>query len=150
MTAVPAVGTVLGHFDTVLDRARVWRVDWTVGLDVPEYQDPEVAREAGMPGLPVPPGALIFVSFLEDDRWLDLSGVRFDRSLATRRRLVLHRPLHVGDPVQGTPTVTSVETRTKGTAELVYVTISTTYVSDGSPVAEEHVTYVTRHDRDGG
>lgn len=148
MTVVPEVGTVLGRFDAPLERARVWRVDWSVGLDRPEYQDPEVAREAGYPDIPVPPGALLFFSFLDDDSWLARAGVRFDRSLAVQRRLVLHRPLHVGESVSGAPTITAVERRQRDWGTAVFVTISTSYESGGSVAAEEHVTYMTRHDKE--
>jgi hypothetical protein len=148
MILVPEVGTVLGTFDAPLERARVWRVDWSVGLDRPEYQDPEVAREAGHPDIPVPPGALLFFSFLDGDAWLERAGIRYDRSLAVRRRLVLHRTLHVGDSVSGAPTITAVERRERERGTSVFVTISTSYESGGSVAAEEHVTYMTRHDKE--
>lgn len=143
---VPAVGTVLGRFDDVVDRARVWRVDWSCGLDVVEYQDPEVARAGGAPHIFVPPGALVFFSFLAGDAWLGAAGVAFDRSLAVGRRIRFHQPLHVGDPVTGEPTVTSVVTRDRGDSSTVLVTISTHYESGGAVAVEEDVTYLTRHD----
>ncbi|HYH50265.1 MAG TPA: MaoC family dehydratase N-terminal domain-containing protein, partial [Acidimicrobiia bacterium] len=144
MTTIPQVGTVLGKFDAPLTRARVWRVDWSVGLDTVEYQDPEVAREAGMPDIAVPPGSLVFFSFLDDDSWLEASGVSYERSLAVRRQVQLHRQLYVGDVVRGTPTVSAVEVKERGDNSLVFVTISTDYECDGSVAVAEHVTYMTR------
>ena len=147
MIVVPEVGTTLGRFEARLERSRTWRVDWSVGLDVPEYQDPEVARSEGMPNIPVPPGALVFLSFLDDDSWLGTTGVRYDRSLATRRRIVLHEQLYVGDVVTGEPTISAVEVRDRERSSSVSVTISTAYERGGAVAVEEHVTYMTRHPR---
>jgi hypothetical protein len=137
--------TVVGSFDVVLRRETVWPVDWAVGLDVPEYQDPDVARAGGSPDIPVPPGALVFFSFLPDDHWMDLAGVRFDRSLAARRRVRMHRPLFVGDRVTGEAVISETTDKTSrdGTTSR-WVTIATTYRRDGEACVEEHVTYVTR------
>jgi hypothetical protein len=148
MNLIPEVGTVLGEFDAALTRARVWRVDWAVGLDTVEYQDPEVAREAGMPDIPVPPGALVFFSFLQDESWLKLTGVSYDRSLAVRRKLQMHRPLYVGDTVRGTPTISDVVVKARDDASLVFVTISTDYECDGTVAVAEHVTYMTRNPKE--
>jgi hypothetical protein len=147
-TGIPEVGTVLGAFDAPLTRERVWRVDWSVGLDTVEYQDPEVAREAGMPDIAVPPGALVFFSFLDDTSWLDKTGVAFDKSLAVQRRLELHRPLYVGDVVRGAPTVSKVDVKDRGDSSLVFVTITTGYECDGTLALVEHVTYMTRHTKE--
>jgi hypothetical protein len=144
MSAHPEVGTVLGEFDAVLDRARVWRVDWAVGLDLPEYQDPEVARALGYPDIPVPPGSLVFFSFL-DDGWLELAGIRFDRSLAVRRTVVNHRQLFVGDTVHGRSVIEEVDVRRASAATVVKTLIRTTYAVDDTPGVEESVTYSTRH-----
>jgi hypothetical protein len=145
MTATPVVGTVLAEFDAVLDRARVWRVDWAVGLDVPEYQDPEVARSAGHPDIPVPPGALVFFSFLPDDSWLERAGICFDRSLAVRRQIRNHRQLYVGDVVHGVSLIDTVEVRSSTKATIVTTVIATRYSVDGELAAEESVTYSTHH-----
>jgi hypothetical protein len=144
VSAPPEVGTVLGEFEAVLDRDRVWRVDWAVGLDLPEYQDPEVARAAGYPDIPVPPGSLVFFSFL-DDRWLELAGIRFDRSLAVRRTVANHRPLFVGDTVRGRAVIDEVEVRRSASATVVRTLIRTSYEVDGKLAVEETVTYSTRH-----
>jgi hypothetical protein len=146
--AIPEVGTVLGTFDAPLTRARVWRVDWSVGLDTMEYQDPEVAREAGMPDIPVPPGSLVFFSFLDDMTWLEKTGVSFDKSLAVQRRLEMHRPLYVGDVVRGAPTISTVDVKEKGDKSLVFVTVTTDYQCDGATALVEHVTYMTRHPKE--
>jgi hypothetical protein len=144
VSAVPEVGTVLGEFEEVLDRERVWRVDWAVGLDVPEYQDPEVARRAGYPDIPVPPGSLVFFSFL-DERWLELAGIRFDRSLAVRRTVANHQMLFVGDTVRGRSVIDEVEVRTTSSARVVKTLIRTRYEVEGALAVEETVTYSTRH-----
>jgi hypothetical protein len=145
MRADVGVGTVLGEFETVLDRSSVWRVDWAVGLDQPEYQDPDVAQAYGMPNLPVPPGGLVFFTFLEGLDWAERIGLSFDRSLATRRRLRLHRPLYVGDHIRGSSTVTDVATRAgRGGGEMEFVTITTVYRRNDETVLEEAVTYATR------
>jgi hypothetical protein len=148
MTVIPEVGTVLGEFDAPLTRARVWRVDWSVGLDTVEYQDPEVARESGLPDIPVPPGALVFFSFLDDTSWLGKTGVTFDRSLAVRRRLEMRRPLYVGDVVRGTPTISDVVVKDRPDQALVFVTITTDYQCDGAVALVEHVTYMTRNPKE--
>jgi|GEM_PF-3767405 len=142
---LPTVGTVLGEFEAVLDRDRVWRVDWAVGLDAPEYQDPELARGLGHPDIPIPPGALVFFSFLADDSWLALAGIRFDRSLAVRRRIRNHRMLHVGDVVKGRSIIESVDVRDSKQAKIVTTTIATEYLVEGAVAVEEAVTYSTRH-----
>lgn len=147
MITVPNVGTFVGSFEEVLERSRVWRVDWCAGLDVPEYQDPEVAREAGMPDIPVPPGSLIFFSFLDDDQWLERTGICYERSLAIRRRIVMHKPLFVGDTVSGIARITDVECRERGDTLSVRVTIGTNYESGGELAVEEYVTYQTRNGR---
>jgi hydroxyacyl-ACP dehydratase HTD2-like protein with hotdog domain len=100
-----------------------------------------------MPDIPIPPGSLIFFSFLEDDSWFDRTGVRFDRSLAVRRQVRIHRPLYVGDQVSGSPTITAVECKEKETSVMVFVTIGTVYESEGEAAVEELVTYMTRHPR---
>jgi hypothetical protein len=142
---VPMEGTVLGHFEATLDRGRAWRVDWAVGLDQPEHLDPEVARSCGYPDIPLPTGALVFFSFLEDESWLDAAGIRFDRSLAVRRRLRCHRVVHVGDVVRGRTTIDEVQVRDTARAQVVTTTIATTYEVDGQVAVEECVTYSTRH-----
>lgn len=144
-TATPVAGTVLGEFEAILDRSRTWRVDWSVGLDVPEYQDPEVARSLGHPDIPIPVGALVFFSFLPDDRWLALAGIDFGRSLAVRRRIRLHRLLHVGDRISGTALIEHVEVREGRSGTVVVTSIATTYLVDGDPAVEELVVYSTRH-----
>jgi hypothetical protein len=146
--SIPEVGTVLGTFDAPLTRGRVWRVDWSVGLDTVEYQDPEVAREAGMPDIAVPPGSLVFFSFLDDMTWLEKTGVSFDKSLAVQRRLEMRRPLYVGDVVRGAPTISKVDVKDKGNTSLVFVTVTTDYQCDGGSALIEHVTYMTRHPKE--
>ena len=149
MIAIPEVGTVLGRFESTLERARVWRVDWSVGLDVLEYQDPEVAWRAGHSDIPIPPGALVFFSFLPDDSWTERAGIRFDRSLAVRRRIRIHHQLHVGDTVRGRPTIAAVDVRHAKQAVIVTTAIATCYELDGEPAVEETVTYATRHPEGG-
>jgi hypothetical protein len=142
---IPAAGTVLGEFDAVLDRALVWRVDWSVGLDVPEYQDPEVARCGGHRDIVVPPGSLVFFSFIGSDDWLAAAGIRFDRSLAVRRSVHIARQLHVGDRVHGRSIVSDVDVRSTPTATVVKTAITTTYDVDGETAVVETVAYSTRH-----
>jgi acyl dehydratase len=149
MTVIPVEGTVLGEFESTLDRPRAWRVDWAVGLDQPEHLDPEVARSCGYPDIPLPVGALVFFSFLADDSWLDEAGIRFDRSLAVRRRLRYHQVVHVGDVVRGRTTIDEVQVRPARHAQVVTTTIATTYEVDGVLAVEEHVTYSTRHPEEG-
>ncbi len=145
MTSTPEPGTVLGRFDKVVERDAVWPVDWAVGLDEPEYQDPDVASSAGSPGIPVPPGALVFFSFLDDFGWMDVAGVVFERSLATRRRVRQRKPVHVGDRLEGEPSITEVTEREgRDGIPMRFVTISTVYRRDDEPVVEEEVTYATR------
>jgi len=140
----PLVGTVLGEFQVCLERALTWRVDWTVGLDVPEYLDPEVARSMGHPDIPVPPGALVFFAFLPDQSWLERAGIAYDRSLAVRRRIINHVPLHVGDVVSGRSLIGEVTEKRSGTARIVKTRIDTTYRLHGELAAEEFVTYSTK------
>ena len=145
MTVVPEAGSVLGEFEAEIERARTWRVDWAVGLDVPEYQDPEVARSMGHPDILVPPGSLVFFSFLPDTSWLDVAGIRFDRSLAVRRRIISHRQLYVGEVVAGRVVIDTVDVKTTARSIVVATTIATTYRVSDEAVAEEYVTYSTRH-----
>jgi hypothetical protein len=143
---VPEEGTVLGEFEACLERAMTWRVDWTLGLDVPEYLDPEVARSMGHPDIPVPPGSLVFFAFLGDQSWLGPAGIAYDRSLAVRRKIINHLPLHVGDVITGRTTIGDVTEKRSDTATIVKTRIDTTYCLHGRLAAEESVTYSTKHD----
>lgn len=141
------VGSVLATFEATVGRDLVWPVDWTVGLDLPEYQDPDVAIATGWANIVVPAGAFVFFRFLDDDGWLQRIGGSYSRSLAARRELTLHETIHVGDHISGEVVVAEQwESESRSGQPQRWVTLHTTYRRGEHVCLEEAVTYVTRGD----
>lgn len=139
-----AVGDLVGEFVATIEREHVWPVDWCAYLDEIVYQDPVVAQLEGFDGIPVPPGGLIFLSFL-DEGWMQRVGVDPRRSMASSRRADYHAVIHVGDTVEGCARVAErFEKRRKADGQLLeFVVIETEYWVEGERAMTERVTYVT-------
>ncbi|MCW2499651.1 MAG: hypothetical protein JWN87_1327 [Frankiales bacterium] len=130
MTAGPVVGEVLGTFDTTIP------ADFTARLTTILTDDAAAAESST-----VLPGAFVFFSFLPDMRWMERTGVAFERSLATRRQLQVHAQIRPGDRLAGRSVITEV-TQDRHGRPRCSVTIGTEYHREGALVLEESVTYL--------
>lgn len=125
-----------------------WRVELfcqAIGEADSVYWDPAAARVAGHPACPVPP---TFLKALEGEHF---SGAALMRLLDVPLRGVLHAeqsfeylaPVHVGDVVEVSRTVTDIYDKKDGA--LTFIVVDTRYCVDPRPVARSRQSILVRN-----
>ncbi len=125
-----------------------WRVKLfcqAIGETDPLYQDPAVAHAAGHPTCPVPP---TFLKAIEGEHFSSASLMKL---LDVPLRGVLHAeqafehlaPVHIGDSVEVSRTVTDIYDK-KGGA-FTFIVVDTHYHVDAHPVATSRQTILVRN-----
>ena len=141
---------LIGHeFDAVtlpVEEGRLRFVAKSIGETNPVYSDPEAARKAGHPALPVPP---TFVFMLEVDA-VDLQdlvsffGCKLGQLLHGEQGFVYHTPIYAGDRITVKKKVADIYDKKNGKLEFI-ITENDFINQDGVKVAETRTNYVIRN-----
>ncbi len=97
----------LPAFDVRIERGRLRAFARAIGETDPVYSEPDAARAAGHPDLPVPPTFLFSLYLEASDPWGFLTdvGVDFRGLLHGEQTFAYHRVLHAGDTVTVRPRI---------------------------------------------
>lgn len=92
------IGKVIPAFRTVTDAARLRFFAKATGETNPVYFDESAARDAGHPGLPLPPTFLFSLELEQPDKsWRDEIGIQVARILHGEQSFTYHRMAYAGD-----------------------------------------------------
>ncbi|WP_322033731.1 MaoC family dehydratase N-terminal domain-containing protein [Paraburkholderia sp. J76] len=92
------IGRMLPAFRAVAEAGRLRFFAKAIGETDPVYFDESAARDAGHPGLPLPPTFLFSLEFEQPDTsWRDEIGVELPRILHGEQSFTYHRLAYAGD-----------------------------------------------------
>jgi acyl dehydratase len=92
------IGKVIPAFRTVVEAGRLRFFAKATGETNSVYFDESAARDAGHPGLPVPPTFLFSVELEQPDKsWRDEIGIQVARILHGEQSFTYHRMAYAGD-----------------------------------------------------
>ncbi|KXU82217.1 acyl dehydratase [Paraburkholderia monticola] len=92
------IGKVIPAFRTVAEAGRLRFFAKATGETNPVYFDESAARDAGHPGLPLPPTFLFSLELEQPDRrWRDEIGIQVARILHGEQSFTYHRMAYAGD-----------------------------------------------------
>jgi acyl dehydratase len=95
------IGKVLPGFKATAEAGQLRFFARTIGETSPVYLDEAAARDAGHPGLPLPPTFLFSLDLLNPSKsWRDEMGIRPDRILHGEQSFEYHRMAYAGDTLQ--------------------------------------------------
>ena len=140
-----AIGTVLRPSTAVIDRGRLRFFAEAIGESDPRYVDPDAAREAGYPDLPVPP-TFFFGLTLDDPEpfaWLLDLGVDLRFVLHGTQRFAYHRMAFAGDELLLESRIA--DTYEKRGGALEFIVLDTTITRGGEAIASATQTIVVRN-----
>ncbi len=146
MTALQAhVGFRTAPTTVAVDAWRVKLFCQAIGETDPIHWDAEAAAAAGYRACPVPP---TFLKALEGEhfssaRLLERMGVPLTGVLHAEQAFDLQAPVHVGDPVEISRHVASIQDKKNGAMTLVVV--DTDYRVGGRTVGHSRQTILARH-----
>ncbi|WP_321936093.1 MULTISPECIES: MaoC family dehydratase N-terminal domain-containing protein [unclassified Paraburkholderia] len=92
------IGKTLPAFRAVAEAGRLRFFAQAIGETNPVYFDESAARDAGHPGLPLPPTFLFSLEFEQPDgSWRDEIGIELPRILHGEQSFTYHRLAYAGD-----------------------------------------------------
>ncbi|WP_321912490.1 MaoC family dehydratase N-terminal domain-containing protein [Paraburkholderia sp. J11-2] len=92
------IGKTLPAFRAVAEAGRLRFFAQAIGESNPVYFDESAARDAGHPGLPLPPTFLFSLEFEQPDgSWRDEIGIELPRILHGEQSFTYHRLAYAGD-----------------------------------------------------
>ncbi|CAD6547396.1 hypothetical protein LMG27952_04567 [Paraburkholderia hiiakae] len=92
------IGRTLPAFRAVAEAGRLRFFAKAIGETNPVYFDESAARDAGHPGLPLPPTFLFSLEFEQPDTsWRDEIGIELPRILHGEQSFTYHRLAYAGD-----------------------------------------------------
>jgi hypothetical protein len=140
-----AVGAALPVTRAVVERGRLRFFAEAIGETDALAVDPEAARAAGYPDLPVPPTFLFGLELDQPDPfgWIADLGIDMRHVLHGGQRFDYHRLAFAGDELLLTPHITDVYDKRGGALEFVVVVTEVT--RRGEPIATLTRTIVVRH-----
>lgn len=139
----------LGHTtEPTTVRIDGWRVELfcqAIGETDPVYRDPAAARAAGHTACPVPP---TFLKALEGEHFssaalMQLLDVPLHGVLHAEQSFEYLAPVHVGDRVEVSRTVTDIYDKKDGA--LTFIVVDTRYRVDPQPVARSRQSILVRN-----
>ena len=115
------VGQSLTPYSVAVERGRLRFFAKATGQTDPVYFDETAAREAGYPGLPVPPTFLFCLENESPDphELLRLVGLDLGQLLHGEQAFVYHRAACAGDVLTFEPRITDIYTRRQGSLDFV-------------------------------
>ncbi len=128
------IGLRLPAFQAHADASQLRLFAKVVGETDPVYFDEAAAREAGYPGLPLPPTFLFSLELLQPDvRWREQLGLIPARILHGEQSFIYHRPAYAGETLQFDARIADIYEKKGGALEFV---VKETRVTD---LAGRHV-----------
>ena len=92
------IGRTLPAFRALAEAGRLRFFAKAIGETNPVYFDESAARDAGHPGLPLPPTFLFSLEFEQpDSSWRDEIGIELPRILHGEQSFTYHRLAYAGD-----------------------------------------------------
>ena len=140
------IGHALPAFTVPVEAGRLRFFAKATGSSDPVYSDEAAARDAGHPGLPVPP---TFFFCLEMDQpnpaaMRELLGIDYRKLLHGEQHFRYHAPAHAGDSLRFEPRIADIYAKKGGALE--FVRRETTVTNQhGALVAELTCVTVVRH-----
>ncbi|MFC9998622.1 MaoC family dehydratase N-terminal domain-containing protein [Nocardia sp. NPDC127526] len=140
------IGTQLPPTTLTVDAGRLRFFAKAIGETDPVFTDPEAARAAGYPNLPVPPTFLFGIELEQPDpfEWLAGLGVDLRRVLHGEQSFTYHATAVAGDVLTAAPVIGNVYSKKGGALEFIEKT-STVTRADGELVAELKSVLVVRN-----
>lgn len=139
------IGKLLPSFQVMAEAGALRFFAKAIGETDPVYLDESAARDAGHPGLPLPPTYLFSLDLLNPAKaWRDELGIRPDRILHGEQSFVYHRPAYAGELLRFDTCIADIYDKKGGALSFV---IRETRVSNprGEPVAELRSALVHRN-----
>ncbi|MGY4925947.1 MaoC family dehydratase N-terminal domain-containing protein [Streptomyces sp. 900105755] len=137
------LGTRSEPFPVDVERGRLLMFNQVVGASGPVFTDPDAARRAGHPDLPVPPTFLFGLDLADPSDLLAEMGVDLSRVLHVEQGFVYHRTAYAGETLVFAPVITDIYSRKGGALEFVVRDTAVTG-ADGEPVADLHQVIAVR------
>jgi acyl dehydratase len=143
--AAAVIGRATPPTVVAVERGRIRLFAEAIGERDPIFTDPDAARVAGHPDLPVPPTLLYGLHLDGPDpfRWMTDLGIDLRFVLHASQRFDYHGTAYAGDELVFAPTVTDVYAKRGGALEFVVRTIEVTRGAE--PIATLTETIVVRH-----
>jgi acyl dehydratase len=140
------IGHVLPRFTVPVEAGRLRFFAKATGQTDPAYLDEAAARDAGHPGLPVPP-TFFFCLEMEQPNpaaMRELLGIDYRRILHGEQRFDYHAMAYAGDRLTFEPRIADIYDKKGGALEFV---VRETRVTNqrGEPVAQLRTVTVVRH-----
>jgi acyl dehydratase len=156
------IGKPTGAFKVRVERGPVGFFATAVKSESPIYHDESVAKAAGFAGIPAPPTFSFAMQhmgrFAEeqppdptggDNPMHTVMGQMFGQGaliLHGEQEFEYHRPIEVGDVLNGAGTLTDIYEKETDSATMTFVVIETTWTDDatGAPVVTERFNLIAR------
>ena len=115
------IGHRLPAFSVPIEAGRLRFFAKAIGQTDPEYVDPAAARDAGHPGLPVPPSFLFCLEMDAPDpaAMRTLLGIDYRRILHGEQQFIYHAMAHAGDTLRFEPRIADIYSKKGGALEFV-------------------------------
>lgn len=140
------IGHTLPRFSVPVEAGRLRFFAKATGQHDPLCTDEAAARDAGHPGLPVPPTFLFCLEMEQPNpaAMRELLGIDYRRILHGEQHFTYHAMAHAGDRLSFEPRIADIYDRKGGALEFV---VRETRVTNqrGEPVADLRTVTVVRH-----
>ncbi|AQV93552.1 acyl dehydratase [Cupriavidus necator] len=114
------IGRVIADFRTSAPASQLRFFAKATGQTDPVYIDEAAARDAGHPGLPLPPTFLFSLELTQPpSAWRQELGIRPDRILHGEQSFDYHRMAYAGDTLHFKTTITDIYDKKGGALEFV-------------------------------
>ncbi|CAB3777488.1 hypothetical protein LMG28688_00372 [Paraburkholderia caffeinitolerans] len=139
------IGRKLPAFRAVAEPGRLRFFAKAIGETNPVYFDESAARDAGHPGLPLPPTFLFSLEFEQpDSSWRDEVGIDVSRILHGEQSFTYHRLAYAGEVLLFESRIADIYDKKGGALEFVVRETRVTNVR-GEHVADLHSVIVQRN-----
>lgn len=114
------IGRTIADFSTTTSAGQLRFFAKATGETRPEYLDEAAARDAGHPGLPLPPTWLFSLELLAPPgNWRNEVGIRIERILHGEQSFTYHRMAYAGDTLHFEARIADIYDKKGGALEFV-------------------------------
>ncbi|MGH8783795.1 MAG: MaoC family dehydratase N-terminal domain-containing protein [Cupriavidus necator] len=139
------IGKVIADFRATAPASQLRFFAKATGETRPIYTDEAAARDAGHPGLPLPPTFLFSLELSQPPSgWRDELGIKTERILHGEQSFVYHRMAYAGDTLHFKTTITDIYDKKGGALDFVVRETRVTN-QDGEHVADLRSVLVQRN-----
>ncbi|RWA49158.1 acyl dehydratase [Cupriavidus sp. UYMSc13B] len=139
------IGRVIADFRTAAPASQLRFFAKATGQTDPVYIDEAAARDAGHPGLPLPPTFLFSLELTQPaSAWREELGIRQERILHGEQSFTYHRTAYAGDTLHFRTTIADIYDKKGGALEFVVRETRVTN-QDGMHVADLRSVLVQRN-----